>query len=246
MGKIAGGNSIAGLVAAAALPAAVGAVLALIVLRLRGLYLALATLAFAYAMDNLFFNKYLGYGGVLRVGRVALHSQKSFLVEVAVLFAALAVGVLALKRGPFGRRLAALKDSEAACASIGMNPTATKVTVFTLSAAIAGIGGALYGGWQVEVSPTDFEWLVSLILLLLITIGGIGTVGGAFAAAMFYALSPVIQNHVHISEVTYLLVGLGGMFVGRNPGGFAGQIGMLIDRLREGRELREGSLVVLD
>ena len=232
MGKIAGGNSILGLAAAVALPAAIGGLLALVVLRLRGIYLALATLAFAYSMDYLFFNHFLGFGGILAVGRVLARSQRGFLVEVSVLFAALGVGVLALRRGPFGRRLAALNDSEAACASIGMNITAVKVTLFVVAAGIAGLGGALYGGWQGQVGPDDFQMLTSLILLLLVTLGGIDTVGGAFAAAIFYAFSPVIQRHIPISNFQLLAVGAGAIFLGRNPGGFAGQLTMLTDRLR--------------
>ena len=232
MGNVFGGNSVFGLLAAAALPAAIGALLALVVLRLRGLYLALATLSFAYAMDSLFFNKVLGFGGILDVGRVWFKSQRGFLLEGAVLFAALAVGVLALKRGPFGRRLAALNDSEAASAAIGMNLRSTRVTVFAIAAAIAGIGGALYGGWQKEVGPSDFNSLVSLILLLLITLSGITTVAGAFAAAMFYAFTPLINSYIHIPDFQFLLVGLGAVFLGRNPGGLAGQIGAAWDRIR--------------
>ena len=232
MGNVFGGHSVFGLLAAAALPAAIGALLALVVLRLRGLYLALATLSFAYAMDSLFFNKVLGFGGILDVGRVWFKSQRGFLLEGAVLFAALAVGVLALKRGPFGRRLAALNDSEAASAAIGMNLRSTRVTVFAIAAAIAGIGGALYGGWQKEVGPSDFNSLVSLILLLLITLSGISTVAGAFAAAMFYAFTPLISTYIPIPDFQFLLIGLGAVFLGRNPGGLAGQIGGAWDRIR--------------
>ena len=232
MGKTFGGASLLGLLAAVAGPAAVGAVLAVIVVRLRGLYLALATLAFAEAMDSLFFNKELGYGGVLHVGRFPMHSQSGFVIEVAVVFAALSVGVLALKRGSFGRLLSSLNDSESACASIGMSVTATKVAAFTVAAAIAGLGGALYGGLQGDVGPNDFQMLTSLILLLTITLGGIDTVAGAFAAAMFYSLTPVLQQHVHVADLTFLLVGLGAVSLGRNPGGFAGQIGMAADQLR--------------
>ena len=239
MGKTLGGGSLPGLLAAVAGPAALGAVLAVIVVRLRGLYLALATLAFAEAMDALFFNKALGYGGVLHVGRFPFHSQPAFVIEIAVVFAVLAVGILALKRGPFGRLLGALNDSESACASIGMSVTATKVVAFTLAAGIAGLGGAFYGGLQGDVGPNDFQMLTSLILLLTITLGGIDTVGGAFAAAMFYSLTPVLQQHVHVADLTFLLVGLGAVSLGRNPGGFAGQLGGVLDLARNGvRRLR--------
>lgn len=232
MGKTVGGGSLFGLVLAFVGPAAVGAVLAVVVGRLRGLYLALATLAFAEAMDNLFFNNFLGYGGVLHVGRFPFHSESGFVVEVAVAFALLAVGVLALKRGEFGRRLAALNDSQSACASIGMSVSATKIAVFALGAGIAGLGGAFYGGIQGDVGPNDFQMLVSLILLLTITLAGIDTVAGAFAAAIFYSLTPVIQSHVSIPDVTYVLVGLGAVSLGRNPGGMTGQLSDGIETLR--------------
>jgi branched-chain amino acid transport system permease protein len=232
MGKTLGGGSLLGLLAAVIGPAVAGGLLAVIVVRLRGLYLALATLAFAEAMDDLFFNKELGYGGVLHVGRFPLHSQSGFVIEAAVVFAALAVGILALRRGTFGRLLSALNDSESACASIGMSVTATKVAAFTVAAGIAGLGGALYGGVQGDVGPNDFQMLTSLILLLTITLGGIDTVAGAFAAAMFYSLTPVLQQHVHVNEITFLLVGLGAVSLGRNPGGFAGQLGDAVERIR--------------
>ena len=232
MGRILGGHSLVGLIAAVVLPALIGGALAVVVMRLRGLYLALATLAFAYAMDSLFFNHLLGYGGILTVGRFGLRSQRGFLLEIALLFGALAVGVLALRRGPFGRRLAAMTDSETACASIGMSVTGTKLVVFTLSAAIAGLGGALYGGWQGQVGPPDFQMLTSLLLLLTVTLGGIGSVAGAFAASLFYAFSPTIQHLVPIPSFTFLLVGLGAVSLGRHPGGLVQQLGDLGDRLR--------------
>ncbi|HWE55950.1 MAG TPA: ABC transporter permease, partial [Acidimicrobiales bacterium] len=219
MGKTLGGASLLGLVVATVVPAAGGAVLALAVIRLRGLYLALATLAFAQAMDDVFFTKALGYGGGLQVGRFLLHSQAGFTVEVAVVFVAVAIGVLALKRGPFGRLLSALNDSESACASIGMSVTTTKVAVFTIAAGIAGLGGALYGGVQGIVGPNDFQMLLSLVLLLTITLGGIDTVAGAFVAALFYSVAPVIQNHIHsVNDLEFIMVGLGAISLGRNQG----------------------------
>lgn len=246
MGKTLGGSSLLGLVAATLIPAAGGALLALVVIRLRGLYLALATLAFAQAMDDVFFTKAFGYGGGLQVGRFLVHSQTGFTVEIAIVFAAVAVGVLALKRGPFGRLLAALNDSESACASIGMSVTTTKVAVFTLAAGIAGLGGAMYGGVQGIVGPNDFEMLFSLVLLLTITLGGIDTVAGAFAAALFYSLAPVLQNHVHINDLEFILVGLGAISLGRNQGGLTGQISDAVDYLRNMRTTAPARTIDLD
>lgn len=238
MGKTLGGGSLLGLVAAVIVPAAVAFVLALTVVRLRGLYLALATLAFAQGMDNIFFQRELGYGGELHVGRFLAHTDKGFCLEAAVIFAVIGVAVLAIKRSQFGRQLAALNDSEAACASIGMSTRRTKVAVFTMAGGIAGLGGALYGGAQQVVSPGDFQFLLSLTLLLTITLAGIDTVAGAFAGAMFYSLQPVIQKHATflpagiLQNITFLLVGLGAISLGRNPGGITSQINQGVDAIR--------------
>src|SRR5207247_2288156 len=131
------GDSLLGILAAIGLSAAVGAVAALPALRLRGLYLALATFAFGAAMTPVFFNNnsIFGNGGALSVGRVLVHSNRSFVVLIAVVFAFAAVGILAVRRSEFGRRLLAMADSQVACVTLGMSLTWTKLGVFSASAA---------------------------------------------------------------------------------------------------------------
>jgi branched-chain amino acid transport system permease protein len=187
----------------------------------------------------MFFNRELGVGGLLSVGRFGFHGQIAYFTEMVILFAMLAVGVLALRRGPFGRQLAAMNDSEMACSSIGMNVAFTKIVAFTLAAGIAGLGGAAYGGWQHQVSPNDFVMLKNLFLLLIIALGGIATVGGAFAAAVFYAVNPIIQRHLNLDPM--LLVGLGALGLGRNQGGAAGGFADAIDRIRQWQGARSRS-----
>ena len=150
------GGSLLGLLAAAGLAGAVGALISLPALRLRGLYLALATMAFATAMDNAFFpwSAVFGFDGSVPVPRpdlfgLSVSSDKAFTVFLAVVFALFSIGILALRRGPFGRVLVGMKDSEAACATLGLSLTTTKLIVFTLSAAMAGVAGALFGGGRV-------------------------------------------------------------------------------------------------
>ncbi len=82
------------------------------------------------------------------------------------MFAFVAVGVLALRRGPFGRRLAAMRDSQAACATLGLDVRRTKLAVFALSSAIAGLAGALYGGLGFTAGQLDFEPLYNVLLFL--------------------------------------------------------------------------------
>jgi branched-chain amino acid transport system permease protein len=226
------GGSVFGILVAGLVPAVIGGALAVVVLRLRGIYLALATLAFAYAMDSLFFNHLLGFGGSLPVYRFAAKSQKAFLIEVSIVFALLAVGVLALRRGQFGRRLAAINDSAVACASLGMSITGTKVVAFTLAAGIAGLGGAMYGGWQGIIGPNDFNMLTSLLLLLTLAVAGIDVVAGAATAALFLATAPLIERHIHVDNFAYLSVGLGAILLGRFPNGVAGLASGFLDRAR--------------
>jgi len=236
MGKTGGG--VLGLLAAVALPAAAGAIVALTVVRLRGLFLALATLAFAQAMDQIFFNHALGYGGTLSISRPPLpfldtNDDRVYFVLLAVVLVLGSVGLLTLRRRAFGRRLIALNDSPAASATMGVSPVMTRLTVFTIASGTAGLGGALLGGLHGSVSPNDFLLLNSCVLLLLATIGGLYTPTGAILAAMFYALFPELQKAVpELGQVQFLLTGLGVLALGRNRYGMGGQLADAGERLR--------------
>ncbi|MHB1582594.1 MAG: ABC transporter permease [Acidimicrobiales bacterium] len=229
MAKVDGGGSVLGVLAAVGLCAACGAVLALPALRLQGLYLALATLAFAVLMDNLFFtsNAVMGQGGTLNVGRPDLFgyrfgSERIFIVALAVVFALCAVGVGALRRSVLGRRLVGMNDSPAAVATSGLSLTATKLVVFTISAGLAGLAGALYGGLEGSVGADQFQFMLSLALFLSVTMAGISTLSGPLAAAIFLAVVPVIASH--FSAVPYLLYlgsGAGAISIGRRPNGLS-------------------------
>src|SRR5690606_4942556 len=104
--------------------------------------------------------------------------------------------VVWLRRGPFGRRLLAMKDSPAACATLGMNLTVTKLQVFVVSAALAGLGGALLAGLQGTATPSDYEVLRGLPILLLAVAGGISMVSGSLVGGTFLASFAVIPGWV--------------------------------------------------
>jgi branched-chain amino acid transport system permease protein len=232
------GTSVMGLVWAFLLAAAAGAVVALLTARLRGLYLALATFAFAKGMDEGFFPFHLGSGGQLSVKRVNLpgvdtSADSTYFILTAIVFAAAAVAVLAVRRGRWGRQLTALNDSPAACATLGDNTTVTKVVVFTVSAGIAGLAGAMFGGLQGLVGPNDFVVLASLSLVLALRVGGVNTVTGALFGALSVALFPKFQDLVPSNvNLAYLLTGLAAVSIGRDPDGFGGQVSKLGARLR--------------
>lgn len=243
-GTLVGDGSPLGLLAAAAVAGAAGVLVALPTLRLKGLYLALATLAFSQAMDGAFFTHAFGSNDSLAVGRVDLPlldttSDLGFFRFSCVVFALAAVALLAVRRGSWGRRLTALNDSTAACATLGLDVDRSKLVVFGASAALAGVGGVLYGGSRVAVSSSDFVLLQSLVLLLLLLVGGRDRVVGAFLSAMAFAvLFPELKTRLAelgdvpgLSELQFLLTGLAVLVVARSPEGLAGQAAALARRL---------------
>ena len=235
MGKYFGGHSFWGILLAGVASGLVGAVAALPALRLKGLYLALSTLAFAQGMSLLFFQNVhvFGFGGSLSVGRpslfgVSFHGEGAYLILVTVVFAVAGVAVTAIRRARFGRRLIAMKDSPAACATLGLNLTVTKLAVFALSAAIAGVAGTLYGGLRGTVGPNDFEVLQSLVLLLLVSVAGITTVTGALCGGLTFGIFPRIQQALPaLRNLTYIGAGLGALQIARNPNGWTDDLSEL-------------------
>ncbi|HVU61589.1 MAG TPA: ABC transporter permease [Mycobacteriales bacterium] len=232
-------GSLLGILAAVGLAAGVGAIVALPTLRLRGLYLALATFAFATVMDVAVFTEILGTGGSINVARVHIpgiptKSDRAYFMVCAVTFVLIGIGVLALRRSSFGRRLVATNDSPAACATLGVNVNGTKLITFTLAAGLAGLAGALFGGVPGQVSANDFAALGSLVVLLLARVGGINTVTGALLGASTLTIFQIAQPHLPewVGQLQYTLTGLAAISVGKNPNGFAGRIAKLTERLR--------------
>ena len=133
----------------------------------------------------------------------------SQMVIGATAFALVSLVVVAIRRGRLGRRLIAMKDSEAACATLGMNLFGTKLLVFAISAGIAGLGGALYATQLTSIQAGNFDLVSSLQVFALTVVGGIGAVGGAlFAGISLYVVLPL---HHHARRP--VLVGRG--LVGR-------------------------------
>ena len=227
MTKVATDGSVVGLLAAVAIAVPVGALVALPALRLQGLYLALATLAFAVFMDSVFFIRGDVFGdlGSVRVERlevlgVSFESDRAYFVLLAAAFALCAVGLLALRRGRFGRRLSALRDSQVACTMMGMNTTVTKLQVFALSSAIAAVGGVLLAGLRGSAGAGDYTMFSSLPLVLLAVLGGITAVSGALVGGLVLAGLPVLAEQVSgLEALAILLPGIIGVTLARQPDG---------------------------
>jgi branched-subunit amino acid ABC-type transport system permease component len=228
----------------AVLAAAVGGLLALPLIRLGGIWLALATLGFALFFDSVISQLSWVSGGISKprtprplLGPIDFASDKSYLVLELVIFALVAAVVMLVRGGTTGRFLAALRGSEVAAASIGISLTRARVTAFALSAGIAGLGGGLLAVGQESVNySVSFSPQIGLFLIVIIVTLGSRTVEGAvqaaFAFVMFQPLVleralPWLINHVqpflHVGTVPSLfrdiLFGLGAITYARHPEG---------------------------
>jgi branched-chain amino acid transport system permease protein len=222
------GGSVLSLVVTVAIVSGIGALVALPALRLQGIYLALATGAFAIMVTILVFNQANVFrNGVVDVPALDLPGldltqpdQK--LIFLAFAFSVLGLGVVALRRSRLGRRMVAMKDSPLAGATMGMNLTATKLAAFIISAAIASLAGALNAG---KVTPDQFAWENSLPLVLLTVVGGVAAVSGALFGGALLGLNFVLGAAIPtLSNLTKVLPGIVGIGLGRNPDGAVSQI----------------------
>ncbi len=212
----------------------VGALLALPALRLQGLYLALATLAFASLVEVVFFIQPFALGTQSRTaGRLQLfglhfYGTRTFLLLLTAVFGIAGVAMVALRRHAFGRRLIALRDSEAAAATIGVNVLETKVAVFMMSAGLAGFAGAFLAQYYQTVNQAQFTMLGGLPIVLQLVIGGVATVSGALFAGLFGLALILIQETWHLTlfrALEFLAPGLAALGIIQNPSGAVVPIG---------------------
>jgi branched-chain amino acid transport system permease protein len=150
--------------------------------------------------------------------------DKAELIEVAVAAALCAILVGFIRRRAFGRRLVAMSDSPAALATVGLSSVRVKVVVFSLSAAMAGLGGVFYAGQQGGIGANDVQFITSLTLLLFVCIWGIRTLTGALLGGVTQAALPVLQTHLpaSLADITGLAAGIGIIVLARYPEGILG------------------------
>jgi branched-chain amino acid transport system permease protein len=229
------------LLVAALAATALGLLVAVPALRVRGVQLAVVTLAAGVAIENFVFEnpkltpttgniipdpRLLGLDLGVRRGAEVARWQFGILVLLVLTLAALAVANLI--RSGTGRALLAVRSNERAAASLGVDVAAAKLVAFGMSAFLAGLGGALIGYSRGQLSATSFGVSVSLTLLAFAYLGGITSVGGALVAG---TLAPLGIGYVVLDRATdlgehYLLVS-GILLVATavlNPGGIAGTV----------------------
>lgn len=211
---------------------AIGALVALPALRLRGLYVALATFAFALVCDDLVFQNSHVFGETGQaipapapsIFGLTLNSQRSYVIAGVCLVSVFALLVQSARRGRFGRRLAAMRDSPPAAAALGLSMVKTKVAVFALAAAMAGLAGCFYGGLVGVVGGSEFTFLLSMSALLILAIQGLTSVpgavlGGAFYALLYLLIPQWISNVRVVDALQPLGIGLAIVSVVQHPEG---------------------------
>lgn len=235
------------LLVVALLTAPVGALVALTAARLRGLYLALASIAFTQLMALLLFpHPRAGFRSTavfkpFAVFGYDLSGRREFLFLAVVVLAILMVVLVALRRSRYGRRWVALNDSAAASATVGVSVTMTKVIVYSVSAAIAGAGGALFATANGTVDGVrTFTLDTGIPIVLLMAIGGMAIPVAALFTTfqlVFLALEERLEaagaHHYLLAVVAFMKLfgpGLGAIGMVVNQRGAAFQAGQDLAR----------------
>jgi branched-chain amino acid transport system permease protein len=183
---------LAGLVAAL-----VGVIVGLPALRLRGIYLAIATLAFGIIVEEIFTRWDAVTGGstgkhvkAVSVFGYSLDSDASYYYLCLAVTVLCGLAVLNISRSPTGRAFVAIRDSEISAASMGIHLARYKTLSFAISAALTGLAGALYAHKLTFLTPDQFTLIVSIELVTIIILGGVGALHGAVFGAAFLIVLP--------------------------------------------------------
>ena len=177
-----------------------GVLIAIPMTKLHGIYLAIGTLAISILMDDL-----IVVAEPLTNGVIGLMTPSISIFGISFdrygeldrfYWLVLAVAILSIVayrnvlRSPLGRAFAAVRDSEVSAQAMGVNVARTKATAFGISTAITGLAGALMGHFATIFNNETFNIIISIQMLLMIVIGGLGTIHGAFFGAIVVALLP--------------------------------------------------------
>lgn len=181
------GNSFATLFIAVIVGGLVAAIFGMIIglpaLRLRGDYLAIVTLAFGEIVRTVVMNLPEGlFGGTLGLKTPRFNNKYLFIVAFVLVLLCLAT-IQNLLRSKHGRAISSIRDNEIAARSMGIDVTKYKLVVFTISSFFAGIGGVLYSYTQSRVQSASFDYNYSIEILVMVVLGGLGSINGSIIAA---------------------------------------------------------------
>ena len=206
-----------------------GVLLGFPVLRLRGDYLAIVTLAFGEIIRLVLINWIDfsgGYAGISTIPRPSFFGipfnasdtgfaavfgleftplyRTIFLYYVILMLALLTAYVtIRLRRMPVGRAWEALREDEIACRSLGINTTSTKLTAFSIGAGFGGIAGAFFAARQGFISPESFTFMESAVVLAIVVLGGMGSLWGVAIAAVAMIGGPELMREMDLLKAVF-------------------------------------------
>ena len=190
-----------------------GAVLAIPALRVRGPYLAMVTIAFGFVVEQGAAEWGAltgGWSGLLGIPTPSVFGFSFQEREIAFFVLGLTVPALILyarlATSPWGKAMRAVRDSETASLSIGLDPTLIRTTAFALSAIAAGVAGGVFASMTNFISPESFPFFQSILFLLVVMIGGPERVIGPLVGALIVVLLPEVLSF--LAEYRLLFVGL--------------------------------------
>lgn len=209
-------SPILALLASIVLPGVVAALIGRQTLKLRELYLALATLGFGILVQIIFIEGREFTGGPsgisgiphLSLGNFVFDSDQKFFLLVWIILILLLIGMNNLIHSRTGRALCAIRESEYAAENAGIDNARLKLQAFIFSALLAGLAGGLYAFYVTFISPSPFSFHASVQFVLMAVIGGLGTFWGPLVgAAVVVALSEILRELIPL-----LIPGAGGEY----------------------------------
>ena len=210
------GNSFITLLISTLVGGAVAAVCGILIglpaLRLKGDYLAIVTLAFGEIVRSLFMNSSSEtFGGSLGLNTPRYDKNTLFIIALVVLLLCLAV-IQNLIRSKHGRAITSIRDNEIAARATGIDVTKYKLAVFTISSFFAGIAGVMYSYSNYTIQSTKFSYNYSIEILVMVVLGGMGSINGSIiAAALITILDVKLQtiltgNLAVLQDLLYALI----------------------------------------
>lgn len=222
------------------LAGAVGLAIGFFALRMRDIYLALATFAFGEAMQWVFLNWKDVTGGPngLRIaparmfGWEIITDKNAYPVVLISAIVMIALTVL-IARSRLGRAFRAVRESEVAAQAMGIDIRGTKLAAFGLSAFFAGVAGSMFALYSTFIHPDSLGFSTTILVLTMVVVGGLGSIAGAVGGAIFFGLvSELLRQAPSYQEIAYGMILV--LFMMYAPKGLFAFIGDKFGRLKHG------------
>lgn len=225
------------LIVGGAAAALVGFLISKAILKLRGDYLAIVTLAFGEFIRS-FVKIIPGLGGTKGLIGVPTYSSRvvgfslSYIVVLLVMIA-----IYNFTHSRLGRAVTAIRDNSIAVESVGIDIKKMKVLVFTISSFMAGIAGVLFGFYKTTLTPSDFTYNLSIEVLVMVVLGGMGSINGSvIASVVIVALPELLRGASDYRMLIYAIALIAMMMFKANPKlmRMAEKLGSSINGLKNG------------